>query len=308
MFEFLTEPRYPKAALGISAESVTALTVQRDGGGYGIRQAATVELPNGLLVPSFLEQNIKNPAEFAVLLEEAVTSAGLRRQKSWSVSLPSIAARSAILTMDSGSEKEQTDEVLDWKAEQTFGVPAGELRITRHKMSPDRDGRARVFASAIKLAVIDEYEMLFETFGWQAGLILPRSVSEARWILGNAASSDSLLVSQQFDGFNAVLSSGGEPVVIRSVTCQESEREDELYRLLMFYNDRLGADRDTGVLDKVLLIGHGLFPENVEQISQEALGRSLHVLTAEDVGLTIPSGALTFDDLAAPAGLAALGV
>jgi hypothetical protein len=72
MLSSLTQPNYPKAALGLEQESVTALALQKEGKGrFGIKQAATVELPVNLLTPSFTEQNISKPKEMLVLLEEA---------------------------------------------------------------------------------------------------------------------------------------------------------------------------------------------------------------------------------------------
>lgn len=309
MLSFLTQPNFPKAAIGLEKESVTALSLHREGRGrFGIKQAATVELPNNLLTPSFLDQNISNRKELTVLLEEAVRSAGLLGQKSWSVSLPSNTARSGILTMESGgSAKDESEEILDWKAEQTFGAPAAELRITRYKIAPDREGRPRYFASAVKLSVIDEYETIFENFGWKAGLILPRAVSESRWITDDSVQADSMLISSQSDGFSAILMRGGEPAVIRSVTCRPEERDDEIYRLLMFYNDRFAAESTDKLLEKILLIGKGLVPAKIRDISSEALGRALQVMRPEEIGLNMPANALNFDEVAAPAGLAALG-
>src|SRR4029434_563097 len=151
MFSALTEPNYPKAAIGLEREAVTALALQKEGRGqFGVRQAATIELPSTLLTPSFVERNIASPEELRVFLEEAVTSAGLLNQKNWSVSLPSNTARTAILTIDSETAaKGETEEILDWKAEQSFGSPAGELRVTRHKISNDRAGKSRYFATAV---------------------------------------------------------------------------------------------------------------------------------------------------------------
>jgi hypothetical protein len=101
MLENLIQPNYPKAALGLEQESMTALALQREGRGrFGIRQAATIDLPSNLLTPSFTERNITSQNEMLVLLEEVVTNAGLRKQKRWSVSLPSSTARTAILTLD----------------------------------------------------------------------------------------------------------------------------------------------------------------------------------------------------------------
>ncbi|MDQ3322078.1 MAG: hypothetical protein M3525_06575 [Acidobacteriota bacterium] len=312
MLENIIQPNYPKAALGLEQESVTAIALQRAGKGrFGIKQAATIELPPHLLQPSFIEQNIKSPAEMTVLLQEAVSNAGLQKQKRWSVSLPSNTARTAILTLDNEpASKDELSQVLDWKAENTFGIPAGEMRISREKIAADANGKARYFATAVKLSVIDEYETLFEMLGWRAGLILPRAVGEANWLFDKnkkGKKSDSLLISAQPDGFVALVMRGSEPTVVRSVTCTASERDDEIYRLLMFYRDRLGNDESENFLEKLLLVGKDLTPDRLKEIASEALGRTLNILQPEDVGLNMPGQTLNFDEIAAPAGLAALG-
>ncbi len=305
MFKFLTEPAFPKAAIGFESTAVTVLALQRSGGSYGIRQGATVDLPTSLLTPGFLQKNISSVAEMRVLIEEAVTSAGLLNQKKWSVSLPGSTARAAIITLDAGTTRSDGEEVLDWKTEQAFGIALSEMRISRQKIAPDNDGRERYFATAVKLSVLDQYETLFEGFGWNAGLILPRAVSEAAWLSSTAA--DSFLISSQNDGFTAILMRGGEPGVVRSVTCTESERSDEIYRLLMFYNDRFGSRDDGHTLDRILIIGDDIPVAAIREISKEALSRDVSVLSPDDIGLAFPDAAFRFADIAAPAGLASFG-
>lgn len=309
MLSVLTQPNYPKAAIGLERDAVTAIALEREGRGrFGVRQAATIELPSNLLTPNFIERNIASPEQLRVLLEEAVVSAGLMNQRNWSVSLPSNTARTAILTLDNGTAgKGETEEILDWKAEQSFGAPAGELRITRNKISDDREGRSRYFATAVKLSVIDEYETIFESLGWTAGLILPRAVSETKWLMGNERPVDSLLLSSQNDGFTAMLLRGDEPAVVRNVTCSRNECDDEVYRLLMFYHDRFSDPQTGGLLENILVIGKDLVPAKIREISAEALGKTLRILSPDDVGLSVPVGNLSFDDLAAPAGLASYG-
>ncbi|MDI1240438.1 MAG: hypothetical protein PSX80_00790, partial [bacterium] len=283
------------------------LQLRREGRGrFGVDRAATVELPPRLITPSFTDHNIASVPEFRTLLEEAVITAGLLSQKSWSVSLPSSTARSAILTLDSAS-KGDIEEVLEWKAEQSFGAPSDQLRITRYKISDDRDGKQRYFATAIKLSVIDEYESVFEQFGWKAGLILPRAVAETQWLLNESTAMDSLLISSQSDGFTAVLLRGNEPSVVRSVTCAPNEIDDEVYRLLMFYNDRFSDAQGGNLLNRLLLIGRDLVSDKIRAISADAFGRTLAIVRSEDVGFNVPVGSLNFDDLAAPAGLATFG-
>src|SRR5437867_3956672 len=175
MFFSFSQPNYPNAALGIESNVISAVALQGNGRRqFTIRQAATVELPVGLISPSFLARNISAPQEFAAALREVVEIAGLLNQKRWSVALPSTTARTAILALENEpTSKQEAEEVLDWKAEQSFGAPAVELRLTKQKISPDKDGRVRYFATAVKLSVIDEYETHFESMGWKAGLILP---------------------------------------------------------------------------------------------------------------------------------------
>ncbi len=309
MFSSLTQPNFPKAALGLERDSLTALALKKEGRGrFGIRQAATIGLPTNLLVPSFTDRNISNSEEMLAFLNEAVVKSGLQGQKRWSVSLPSNTARTAILTMETEpATKNEFSEVFDWKAENVFGISAREMRVSSRKISPDTNGKSRYFATAVKLSVIDEYETLFERKGWRAGLIMPRAVSEAKWLSGASADTDSLLISSQSDGFTALLLRGDEPVVIRSVTCTDDERDDEIYRLLMFYRDRLGGETNVNFLERLLLVGKNFAPAKLTEIAAEALGEALEVLRPEDVGLNLPVQDLSFDELAAPAGLASYG-
>jgi len=309
MFSALTTPNYPNAALGIDEGRITAVSLQGEGRGqFGIRQAATVELTPGLLTPSFLDTNINNSFEFSSCLQEAVESAGLLKQKRWSVALPSSTARTAILVLDTEpASKQEAEEVIDWKAEQTFGAPAVALRLAKERISPDPNGRSRYFATAVTLSVIDEYETQFESLGWKAGLILPRAVGEANWLTDKTDKSDSLLISETGDGFTGLLLRGGEPAVVRSVTCSPAEVDDEIYRLLMFYNDRFGGEQGNSLLQRLMVVGRDLVPSKIQSIASEALGRVLNVLSPEDVGLSLPGGTFSFNDIAAPAGLASLG-
>jgi len=300
-----TEPSYPNAALGIEAELISAVALSGGRGHYSIKQAASVQLTPGILIPSFTDTNIQDNTAFANALTEVIEIAGLMSQKRWSIAMPSNTARTAIIALETEpANAKELDEILDWKAEQNFGTPAIELRLATNKISPDKEGRSRFFVTAVKLAVIDEYESHFESRGWKAGLILPRAVGEANWLMGTP-NIDSMLISETSDGFTAMLLKGQEPAVVRSVTCTPAEVDDEIFRLVMFYNDRVAGAG--GTLDRLLVLGHQIAPSNVQTIASEALGHNIHVLTSADVGLDIPSTNLNFNDLAAPAGLAALG-
>lgn len=302
------------AALGLERATASAVLLQRQRQQFSLRRAATITLPESLLRPSFDERNIASAGELADALAELLTSAGLQRQRRWSVALPEAATRAVILTLESApASRGELEEVLRWKTERGFGSTFEELRVSRERLSPDASGRARYLAVGMRLETLAEYETVFESLGWRAGLILPRHAGEERWLArtsdGGRASADSLLISSHAEGFTAVLLRGGQPLIVRSVLCDEEDRADELYRLLLFYRDRVQASEAASTsrsLERYLLVGAGFQLETIGELINETLGTEARALTAPDVGLRLPVGELSFDAIAAPAGLATL--
>jgi Tfp pilus assembly PilM family ATPase len=296
--------------VGLRREGISVVSVQKQGRSFALRRAATVDLPAGVLQPSFNEANIAEPQELLAAMREAATSAGLQTQKRWSASLPADSARMSILTLEVAPKtKKELSEVLNWKAERSFGVRPEELRLAIQPLSPDASKRPRYFVVAVRLDVLAEYDELFENLGWQVGLVLPRHLSEAQWLTLSKSSKllgDSLLVSSQADGFAAMLFRAGQPAVVRSVMCEPEEREDELYRLLLFYRDRLASEHTA--LDRFLLIGEDFAAERLSEITNETLGYDTKILRPEDIGFLWQDDALRFDDIAAPAALASLAL
>jgi hypothetical protein len=256
----------------------------------------------------FEESNISDQAELARALSDLITSAGLLRQRKWSVALPEASTRSAIITIEgTASSRREIEEVFEWKIERSFGLPLSDLRITREELPADAQRQKRFLVNAVKLNVLAEYEALFASLGWHAGLILPRHVGEEQW-LRNGRQGDGLLLTSHDEGFTAVLMRGSRPFSLRSVFCEASEWDDELHRLLLFYRDRggVGAPAENPAVERLLVVGDFLDKKRVEEIAEDAFGVSLKSLDAAAVGLVIPSPDLDFDTIAAPAGLARL--
>jgi hypothetical protein len=309
----LIAPKLPAAAIGLESKSASVVHLERRRReGFSLRRAATVALSESLLVPGFDETNITDPQELAHALEEAVIGAGLGRQRKWSVTLPEAATRTVILHLESqpGSRAE-LEEVLRWKTERNFGAPIEELRVSREKLAADAQGRERYLAVGVRESVLAEYESVIASLGWRAGLILPRHVGESRWLLNGGAptAGDALLVSSHREGFTVILMRAAKPLVVRSVLCEAEDRDDELYRLLLFYRDRVasaGGDVEARGIERLMVLGEGFDKNHVSQLIQETLGYELRPLAAADVGLQLPPGELAFDEIAAPAGLASL--
>jgi hypothetical protein len=174
-------------------------------------------------------------------------------------------------------------------------------------LAPDAQRQTRYLVNAIRLDVLAEYEAVFASLGWHVGLVLPRHAGEEQW-LRNGHQGDGLLLTGYDEGFTAVLMRGNRTLTLRSVLCDEAERDDELHRVLLFYSERAGSGKqnETSSLDRLLVVGEQLDKTRVAEIAEETFGVRLKPLAAGDVGLMIPAGNLDFDSIAAPAGLARL--
>ena len=278
------------------------------GGSTNLKRAATVALPDSLIRPSFDEPNISNYIELATALRDLATSAGLLQQKRWSVALPEATSRSLILTLESTpSSRAELEEVLTWKMERGFGTPLDELSISRERLPADQQSRDRYLVVATRSDTLANYENALHALGWRAGLIVPRHIGEGQWLTLNGAPGDSLLLSSSEHGFTAVVFRGKQPIIVRTVTCEADECEDELFRLLLFYRDRRGGETDQAPrLGKLLVVGDLLTKDRAAEIVSETLGVNLRPLGAHDLGLQLATRELSFDAIAAPAGLATL--
>lgn len=304
----LLKPRFPSSAVGFETGMASVVQLDRGRGGFVVKRAASINLPADLIKAGFDQSNISDPVELSSALSDLITSAGLMRQRKWSVALPEASARAAILTIEGkpGSRRE-LEEVLEWKTERSFGAPMSELRVSREQLAPDAQKQTRYLATAVHLSVLSEYESIFAALGWHAGLILPRHAGEEQW-LRNGHSGDGLLLTAHEEGFTAVLMRHNRPLTVRSVFCEGDECDDELHRLLLFYRERSGSpgSNDGTSVDRLLVVGDQLDKQRVAAIAQETLGVSLRPMEAADVGLLLPAGDLAFDTIAAPAGLARL--
>src|SRR5690349_4068752 len=305
----IVEPWYPANAIGLEENLASVIQLERVKGSVcRLKRAATANIDRALLRPSFDEQNVLNVPQLATVLKDLAVGAGLMRQKRWSLTLPETTARTIVFTLETQPQSgAELQDVLKWKIERGFGAPLEELSISRERLQKDAQGRDRYLAIAVKKSVLAEYEAVLETLGWRAGLILPRHLGEAQWLVRNGGAGDSLLLSGSSQGFTGVIFRDKHPLIVRTVECHEDEFEDEFYRLLLFYRDRSAPETGAGPhLARLMVVGEGITKQRAGEIVNETTGGDLRPLQAEELGLQLPSREFSFDSIAAPAGLATL--
>src|SRR6185503_13747351 len=150
----LVDPWYPATAIGLEKCVASVVQLERVKGSIcKLRRAATFNIAESLVRPSFEETNIENPPQLAAVLNDLAQSAGLLKQKRWSLSLPEATARTLVLTMEGQSQSAaELQDVLRWKIERGFGAPLEELSVSKDKLQRDAQGRDRYLAIAVKRA------------------------------------------------------------------------------------------------------------------------------------------------------------
>ena len=305
----LIDPWYPATALGLEKGIASVVQLERvRGSGCKLRRAATFNIDESLIQPSFNEPNIANIAQLVAVLRDLATSAGLLRHKRWSLSLPEATTRTLVLTIETQTQSAgELQDVLRWKIERGFGAAYEELSISKDRLQKDAHGRDRYLVIGVRKTILAEYEAVLDKLGWRAGLILPRHLGEGQWLVRNGSAGDSLLLSGSSQGFIGVIFRDKHPLIVRTVTCTEDEFEDEFYRFLLFYRDRSEPETGAGQgLARLMVIGEGITKQRAGEIVNETTGGDLRPLAAEDLGLQLPSRDFSFDSIAAPAGLATL--
>src|SRR5258708_26686801 len=233
--EKILRPRFHACAVGFEKDAIAVVQLERGRGGFVVKRAASLTLPPDVVRPGFDESNVSDPTDLATALSDLLTSAGLLRQRKWSVTLPEASTRSAVLALEGtpGSRRE-LEEVLEWKIERTFGAPLSEMRVNREQLPANDQSQVRYLATAVRLSVLEEFESVFRALGWQAGLVLPRHAGEEQW-LRHGSQGDGLLLTAHDEGFTAGFVRGGRRRAPRSVFGAPAEGRQGVRRGVRFF-------------------------------------------------------------------------
>ncbi len=306
MLDFLTAPKLPRTSVSISETHVAMVELRSRSKGVEARHVGVTQLPAGLVRASFTDPNIANEATFIELLNRTAEQAGLGRARKLMVSLPEASARSFVVSLDNvPASRAELSQMIEWKAERNLGAKSDELRLT-HRQLETLAGKSNYLISAVHQRVLEQYEKIFDELGWQAGVILPQHLGEAQWLIRADVPEDQAMVSVNSRGFTVVIVRGQEPILVREIICAPAEREDEFYRLLIYYRDRLLPDGSSGIVNRLLTIGTPEEQESFRRTLEAALERRPIILNPDSLGFNLDASA-PFNRLAAAAGLATLG-
>ncbi|HKX28518.1 MAG TPA: hypothetical protein VJ302_12530 [Blastocatellia bacterium] len=301
----MTVPKLPHTSVAISETHLSLIALRANGGGFEPRHLGVLRLPPGLVKASFTEPNIVDEGAMGELLRKTATQAGAKGLKGLSISLPTGSARSVVVSMESApNSRAELEQMIEWKTERSLGHKFSELRVN-HTRLRDFNGRSQWIICAASERVLEQYERIFDGLDWQVGLIVPRHIGEAQWLMRSGRKEDQVVLSLNSRGFEAVIVRGNEPVLVREVTCPLDERENEFYRLMVFYRDRMTSADSPARLSRLLVIGNLAEQRSFGAVLASALESNTVLLGPQHLGLRVDSNA-PFNHFAAAGGLATM--
>jgi hypothetical protein len=308
IWNYLTAPNLPATSLSVSETHLSLVTLRRSSGGFEPRNLGVLRLPPELIRASFTEPNIADEAALVEQLRRTAEQAGLKRAREMSATLPAGSARSLVVTLDSlpGSRAE-AQQLIEWKVERGLGQRVADLRLSYSRLR-DSAARPQWLVSAVGERIAAQYDAVFRQLRWRVGLLAPQHIGEAQWLMRQRLAEDQIVLSLRDDGFDVVIVRGSEPILVREVACAPEEREDEFYRVMIFYRDRLASPDAEGAaagLGRLLTIGAAAEQRRFREVLASALERQTVALDPQQLGFRLDPNA-PFNHLAAAGGLATM--
>ena len=197
------------------------------------------------------------------------------------------------------------NEVIAWKIERLIAAPSKDLRISRQRMNA-AGGQDRYVVTVAHNDVISQYESVFAGLGWNAGMVLPRHMGEAQWLMWDDSPGDKLLVSANRSGFTSLIVRNGDPVLVRTFVCEPESVADELHRFALYYRDRLvNESAAANTLTRILVLG-GIDLAEARLAVADAIDSEPRLLDPAEFGMDLKGESIRFDHLAGAAGLATI--
>ena len=220
--------------------------------------------------------------------------------------MPDATARTLVVALETKpSSRNELNEVIAWKIERVISARPSELRTSRQPLNPV-GGQDRYLVTVAYDEVLTQYESVFAGIGWRAGLILPRHMGEAQWLMWDDSAGDKMLVTANQSGFTSLIVRNGEPALVRTFVCERDAIPDELHRFALYYRDRLGnGGGSVNTLTRMLVLGDIDLAEARRAVA-DALESEPRTLDPAEFGIDLKGELIRFDHLAGAAGLASI--
>ncbi len=236
----LRSPAAPTAAIDISVNRVTAASVESRGNGFAVTAHAVEVLPEGALVPSLTNPNLRDRASVAAAVRRMLEAIG--RPRRVALAVPDPVAKVSLVRFEKIPDRAQElEQVVRWQVRKTAPFPIEEAQVSYFPGASSADGHEFVVSLA-RRQVIEEYEGLCAAGGAHAGLvdISTFNVINSVMAAGPSRGKDWLLVNVAPDYASIAVLRDGDLILFRSRGADaDGTLADLVHQTAMYYEDRL---------------------------------------------------------------------
>jgi type IV pilus assembly protein PilM len=217
------------------------------------------KFPEGTLVPSPMEDNIRQPEKISALLAR-VAPPNLRRRTPAALILPDYAARVSVLDFDSfPSSPEEQLSLVKFRVKKTIPFDIESAAVS-YAVQPGSGGKAKieVVAVTVSLEILARYEALFRNAGFHPGEVTTSGIATLR-LLGDG---DSVLLAKLAGKvLSVMILVGGKLRLFRCLALEDTTEEEirsVLLPTLAYSEDELASP-----VKKILLCGFARVPDGL---------------------------------------------
>ena len=291
----------PGAAVEITAQRVSAASLEMRGGRPVITAHAVEPLLEGALVPSLMTANIHDRTAVLTALGRVLERVG--RPHRIGLIVPDPIAKVSLVRFEKVPPREQDlDQLIRWQVRKAAPFAIEDAQVSYVAGILAADGREFVVTLA-RREVVQEYEDLCAAHGAHPGIVDISTFNVINAVLAGSAPeplADWLLVNVASDYTSIAILRGPDPIFFRSRGADsEGTLADLVHQTAMYYEDRLqGAG-----FSRVMLSGASTASGDVQEI-----GSSLQLRLGTAIAAVDPREAATLADriTVAPALLDAL--
>jgi type IV pilus assembly protein PilM len=250
---------------------------------YAVRGQTEFErFGEGVLVPSPVEDNLRNPDAISTLLARIAPANGSKKRTPAALILPDYAARVTVIDFDSfPSAPEEQLGLVKFRVKKTvpFDIESAAVSYWVQPGTGSK-GKVEVVAVTVALEILARYEALFRNAGFQAGEVTTSGIAAL-----NLCRDAEMAVVAKLAGkvLSVMVVAAGRLKLFR---CLPLEREDDdegiravLLPTFAYAEDELGTQ-----IKKLILCGFSRAPEGLPVEAEVLRGRA-GVAAAHNAGL-----------------------
>jgi Tfp pilus assembly PilM family ATPase len=284
VFSLLRDSSGPGVAVDLTAQYVSAASLEYRSGAPVVAAHAIESLPPGALVASLTVPNIHNRQAVLAALGRVLEQVG--RPRRIGLVIPDLVAKVSLVRFEQVPPRaSDLDQLVRWQVRKTAPFPIEEAQVSfvpGIKVAAGGDGNAgqEFVVSLARRAIIEDYEALCAEAGVHAGIVDLATFNVINAVLAATSSpvasgADWLLVNVAPDDASIAILRGPYLIFFRNRAADtEGTLADLVHQAAMYYEDRLAG----GGFGRVFLTGaagagplHAADAEQVRRSLQERL-------------------------------------